>query len=101
VAPILSSTFHLNRAWTMTTTCLPAPIPLHRSWLRRIADDLAERWRARRAAAELDAVYRELAPLSETLLRDLGAPPWLHSSTGRPPDARFERTGGRWIDARW
>jgi hypothetical protein len=58
----------------MTTTCLPAPIPLHRSWLRRLAADLAARWHSRRDRAARDGVDGELASLDERTLRDIGVP---------------------------
>ena len=65
----------------MTTAVFrPAPIPLHRSWWLRLLDD----WRARRdrrRELELERdLWRSLSGLSESTLRDIGAPEWLHAA---------------------
>ena len=82
-----------------TAPCLPAPVPLYRPWLQRLLADLQSRWfsnrRSRRAPDTLTASdYRALAGLSESTLRDIGAPEWLHEPDRGVPLWLLER--GRW-----
>jgi hypothetical protein len=66
-----------------TITCPPVPVPLHRSWLRRVVGDLLARRQARRTERDLEADYADLAHLSEQTLRDIGAPDWVHEEDRR------------------
>jgi hypothetical protein len=74
-----------------TTTCLPVPLPLHRSWLRRMVEDLLATWQARRTARAMEADYADLAHLSEKTLRDIGAPAWVHEEDRRELLWQLER----------
>jgi len=83
------------------STCVSAPIPLVRPWPQRFADDF---WRWLRPAAGFtkstqpvvlsEADYAELAGLSESTLRDIGAPDWVHERSR--PDSLWLLERARW-----
>jgi len=78
-----------------TASCLSAPVPLHRPWLRRVAADLwAALQPAHRKAGLSERDYRTLAHLSESTLRDIGAPDWVHEHDRGLPLWVLERA--RW-----
>lgn len=74
-----------------TMTCPPAPVALHRSWLRRWLSDMAADWRAWREARAVEADYADLSHLSEQTLRDIGAPDWVHEEDRRFAVWRLDR----------
>lgn len=78
---------------TTTTCCPPAPLPLHRPWLRRLFADLTARWQ-RPVAAPPVVDCGDLAHLSEDTLRDIGAPDWVHERDRGAPLWQLERM--RW-----
>ena len=61
-----------------TTTCLPVAISLRRPWWQRLWGDLRAAAARRRAREDERACYAAIAHLSEAMLRDIGAPDWMH-----------------------
>ncbi len=80
-----------------SNTCVAPPlarvIPLHRSWLLRLADALVDRLHPRPQPLK-DADYAALADLDQHTLRDIGVPDWVQEERRR--DALWQLERVRW-----